>query len=63
MYRAKDVGRDNFQFYTSELNTKVQAQILLQEDLRNAVARCEFVLHYQPQVELGRGTRLRRRGV
>ena len=52
MYRAKEIGRDNFQFYTPELNTKVHEKFLLQEELRNAVARSEFVLHYQPQVDL-----------
>jgi diguanylate cyclase (GGDEF)-like protein len=55
MYRAKDVGRDNFQVYTPELNTKVHEKFLLQEELRNAVARSEFVLHYQPQVDLHTG--------
>jgi diguanylate cyclase (GGDEF)-like protein/PAS domain S-box-containing protein len=55
LYRAKDVGRDNFQFYTSELNTKVHGRFLLQEELRNAIARSEFVLHYQPQVDLRSG--------
>ncbi len=55
MYRAKDVGRDNFQLYTPELNTKVHGKFLLQEELRNAVARSEFVLHYQPQVDLRTG--------
>ena len=55
MYRAKDVGRDNFQFYTPELNTKVHEKFLLQEELRNAIARSEFVLHYQPQVDLRTG--------
>ena len=55
MYRAKEIGRDNFQFYTPELNTKVQGKFLLQEELRNAVARSEFVLHYQPQVDLRTG--------
>ena len=55
MYRAKDVGRDNFQFYTAELNTKAHEKFLLQEELRNAVARSEFVLHYQPQVDLRTG--------
>jgi len=55
MYRAKEIGRDNFQFYTPELNTKVQEKFLLQEDLRNAVARSEFVLLYQPQVDLRTG--------
>ena len=55
LYRAKDVGRDNFQFYTSELNAKVHEKFLLQEELRNAVARSELVLHYQPQVDLRTG--------
>jgi diguanylate cyclase (GGDEF)-like protein/PAS domain S-box-containing protein len=55
MYRAKEVGRDNFQFYTPELNVKVHEKFLLQEELRNAVARSEFVLHYQPQVDLRTG--------
>jgi len=55
MYRAKEVGRDNFQFYTAELNTKVHEKFLLQEELRNAVARSEFVLHYQSEVDLRTG--------
>jgi diguanylate cyclase (GGDEF)-like protein/PAS domain S-box-containing protein len=55
MYRAKEVGRDNFQFYTSELDTRVHEKFLLQGDLRNAVARSEFILHYQPQVDLRTG--------
>ncbi|MGO4871130.1 MAG: EAL domain-containing protein [Roseiarcus sp.] len=52
MYRAKEIGRDNFQFYTPELNTKIHERFLLQEELRNAVVRSEFVLVYQPQVDL-----------
>jgi len=38
MYRAKKVGRDNFQFYTPELNAKVHEKFLLHEELRNAAA-------------------------
>ncbi|MGD1016574.1 MAG: EAL domain-containing protein [Roseiarcus sp.] len=55
MYRAKEMGRDNFRFYTPELNARVHERFLLQEELRNAVARGEFVLHYQPQVDLRTG--------
>ena len=55
MYRAKEIGRDNFQFYTPELNIQVHGKFLLQEELRSAVARSEFVLHYQPQVDLRSG--------
>ncbi len=52
MYRAKELGRDNFQFYTPELNVKVRGELLLQEALRGAVERREFVLLYQPQVDM-----------
>jgi diguanylate cyclase (GGDEF)-like protein/PAS domain S-box-containing protein len=55
MYRAKENGRDNFQFYTPDLNTKAHELFTLQEELRNAVARCEFELLYQPQVDLRTG--------
>ena len=52
MYRAKELGRDNYQFYTPELNAKVRGELLLQEALRGAVERHEFVLLYQPQVDM-----------
>ncbi len=52
MYRAKEIGRDNFQFYTPELNAKVHDRLLLQEEVRKALIHSEFVLHYQTQVDL-----------
>lgn len=55
MYRAKELGRDNFQFYTPEFNSRAHEKLVLQEQLRNAVARSEFVLLYQPQVDLRSG--------
>jgi len=55
MYRAKETGRDSFRFYTPELNAKVHEQFELLEELRNALARGEFDLHYQPQVDLRTG--------
>jgi predicted signal transduction protein with EAL and GGDEF domain len=55
MYRAKEIGRDNFQFFTPELNTKVHEKFVLQGELRNAVAHDEFLLLYQPQVDLRTG--------
>jgi predicted signal transduction protein with EAL and GGDEF domain len=55
MYRAKQIGRDNFQFYTPELNTKVHEKFLLQQELRTAILRSEFVIHYQPQIDLRTG--------
>ncbi len=55
MHRVKEIGRDNFQFCTPELNIKVHERFLLQKELRNAIARSEFALHYQPQVDLRTG--------
>jgi diguanylate cyclase (GGDEF)-like protein/PAS domain S-box-containing protein len=55
MYRAKEFGRDNFQFYAPEFNSSAHEKFLLQEELRNALARSEFDLHYQPQVDLRSG--------
>ena len=55
MYRAKEDGRDIFQFYRPEINVRVQEKFQLQEALRCAVGQKEFVLHYQPQVDLHTG--------
>jgi diguanylate cyclase (GGDEF)-like protein len=55
MYRAKELGRDNFQFYTAELNCKLQQRISLQQGLLNALANDEFVLVFQPQIQLKSG--------
>lgn len=52
---AKRVGSNNFQFFTVDLSAKIQARLALQGQLRLAVEREEFVLHYQPQVDLGSG--------
>jgi diguanylate cyclase (GGDEF)-like protein/PAS domain S-box-containing protein len=54
MYRAKETGRDNFQFFTPELNVRAREELVLREGLRDAIARQEFVLHYQPQIDLPR---------
>ena len=55
MYRAKELGRNNYQFYAAELNSKIREKLALQEGLRNAVARGEFELLYQPKVDLQSG--------
>ncbi|MDP8997393.1 MAG: EAL domain-containing protein [Pseudomonadota bacterium] len=55
MYRAKETGRNNFQFYSPELKNDVHSNFIMQEDLRQALARSEFVLDYQPQVDLRTG--------
>ncbi|NEX62298.1 sensor domain-containing phosphodiesterase [Noviherbaspirillum galbum] len=55
MYRAKDKGRNNFQFYTAAMNQRVTERLSLESKLRQALASDEFVLHYQPKVELASG--------
>ena len=52
MYRSKEAGRGNFHFYTPELNAKVTNRFQLETDLRLAFDRDEFILHYQPKVDL-----------
>ena len=55
MYRAKETGRNNFQFYTSAMNERALERLRLEGDLRNALERGEFILHYQPQLDLHNG--------
>ena len=55
MYRAKDSGRDNFQFFTRELNTLMTERLEMEGHLRRALERRQFVLAYQPRVDLDSG--------
>ncbi|WP_420473428.1 EAL domain-containing protein [Noviherbaspirillum sp. ST9] len=55
MYDAKSKGRANYQFFTPALNVAAQQRLIASNQLRQAVSREEFVLHYQPQVSLRSG--------
>ncbi|MFC5513532.1 putative bifunctional diguanylate cyclase/phosphodiesterase [Massilia jejuensis] len=55
MYQAKALGRNNFQFYTPEMNSKLQERVFLQQGMLDALAKNEFVLLYQPQVHIQTG--------
>ncbi|WP_178861293.1 sensor domain-containing protein [Thiomicrorhabdus cannonii] len=51
MYRAKDEGRNNFQFYTDDMTLMAFEHIAMQTSLRLAISHQEFVVYYQPQVD------------
>jgi diguanylate cyclase (GGDEF)-like protein len=55
MYRAKQEGGNNYQLYSPALGAKVAERMALANRLRQALEREEFVLHYQPQVDLSSG--------
>jgi EAL domain-containing protein (putative c-di-GMP-specific phosphodiesterase class I)/CheY-like chemotaxis protein len=55
LYQAKAQGRNNVQCYTPELTNKIAMRVSMEEKLRTALERREFVLHYQPQVALTTG--------
>lgn len=55
MYHAKDCGRNNYQFYRAELTDRAVEYLALQSDLRQALERREFLLHFQPLVSLKTG--------
>jgi diguanylate cyclase (GGDEF)-like protein/PAS domain S-box-containing protein len=55
MYHAKERGRNNFQFFTAAMNRKAVERQSLEGSLRRALEREEFLLHYQPKVNLETG--------
>jgi diguanylate cyclase (GGDEF)-like protein/PAS domain S-box-containing protein len=52
MYRAKALGRNNFQFYTDDLNANAEERLWLETELRQALERNQFELVYQPKLDL-----------
>jgi diguanylate cyclase (GGDEF)-like protein/PAS domain S-box-containing protein len=55
MYHAKENGSNNFQFFKAEMNLKAVERQSLESSLRRALEREEFLLHYQPKVNLDTG--------
>lgn len=55
MYAAKTGGRNNYQFFKAEMNTHMVRRTMIESGLRRAVQRGEFMLHYQPQIDLASG--------
>ena len=54
-HRAKELGRNNYQFYTARMNQRTETCLRLESQLRRAVERGEFLLYYQPKVDLTSG--------
>lgn len=55
MYHAKEQGKNNYQFYSEEMNTRVFERMALETSLHRAIRQQEFLLYYQPRVDLRTG--------
>jgi len=55
MYKSKELGKNNFHFYTEELNDAIQEKMHMQRLLLKALEEGYFVLHYQPKVDIKTG--------
>ena len=55
MYRAKELGKNNVQFYAPAMNSHSMQRLVLESGLRRALQREEFLLHYQPKVNISSG--------
>lgn len=55
MYRAKEKGRNTFELYTPSMNFKAMERLAVEKNLRKALDREEFELHYQPKINLKSG--------
>jgi EAL domain-containing protein (putative c-di-GMP-specific phosphodiesterase class I)/CheY-like chemotaxis protein len=56
MYRGKEEGRNIYKFYLPEMNERTARRLQMEGDLRQAMQRGEFVLHYQPKADLTTGS-------
>lgn len=55
MYKAKDRGRNNYQFFTQDMHVRAMQHLSRENALRKALQRTEMVLHYQPQFDVKKG--------
>jgi diguanylate cyclase (GGDEF)-like protein/PAS domain S-box-containing protein len=52
MYHAKNTGRGQFSFFDSSMNKHLEQRLTIERDLRDAIHKKQFLLHYQPQIDL-----------
>jgi len=55
MYRAKASGRNNYQFFTQEMNSKILEGLMIEGELRKAIKQEHMLLHFQPQIQIETG--------
>jgi len=55
MYRAKELGKNTYQFYSSDMSARAFERLTLESSLRHAIERNEFRLYYQPQIDTESG--------
>lgn len=55
LYRAKDAGKSTYSFFEASLKQIIDEKVLMQDKLKLALDKEEFVLHFQPQIDLGHG--------
>jgi diguanylate cyclase (GGDEF)-like protein/PAS domain S-box-containing protein len=55
MYRAKSEGRSAYRIFAADMNATARAAVVIESDLRKALAQREFQLHYQPQIDIRTG--------
>ncbi|MEO1020235.1 MAG: EAL domain-containing protein, partial [Pseudomonadota bacterium] len=55
MYRAKDSGRDCYRFFATEMNIAARRAVTLERELRQALAGDQFLVYYQPQIDIASG--------
>ena len=58
LFRAKEIGRDNYAFFTERMDAEIRDKLAIQGQLRGAIVRGEFEVHYQPQMCLHTGVML-----
>ena len=55
MYHVKSAGRNSYQFFRADMNTRAVRRLQIESSMRRALKQCEFVLYYQPKIDLASG--------